>query len=110
MIRVITIDELDPKVLEKFCKILYTAFAVGSEHSGSVRMPDGITEPIEAGKFLELAQGVRAYGLAKQAMAVGSEASFTSVTSTTSKSPILRYMSFAMLHFVNWSDAMFISV
>src|SRR5207302_847477 len=61
MIRVITIDEYDPKQLEKFCKILYTAFAVGSEHSGSVRMPDGITEPIDAPRFLETAQGVRAY-------------------------------------------------
>ena len=44
MIRVVTLDEFDPKQLGKFCQTLYTAFGVGAEHSGLVAVPAGLGE------------------------------------------------------------------
>ncbi|MGA9526370.1 MAG: hypothetical protein WBV82_33260 [Myxococcaceae bacterium] len=61
MIRVVTLDEFDPKQLGKFCQTLYTAFGVGAEHSGQVEIPAGIGDPIDATKFLEQAPRVTAY-------------------------------------------------
>lgn len=61
MIRVITLDDYEPKHLEQLCKSLYAAFAVGTEHSGSVPVPPGMSEPFDAAKLLEGAQAVRAY-------------------------------------------------
>lgn len=61
MIRVVTLDELDTKVVEKLCKTLYTAFGVGSEHSGSVRFPEGLGEPYEAEKLLANIGAVRTF-------------------------------------------------
>ena len=61
MIRVATLDEFDPKLLAKFCATLYQAFGVGCEHSGLVRYPEGLSEPFESQKLLEMAPAVRAY-------------------------------------------------
>ncbi len=61
MIRVITLEEYDEKHLAKFCQVLYTAFGVGSEHSGHVKLPPGFSEPYEAGKLLDQVDTVRAY-------------------------------------------------
>ena len=61
MIRVVTLDELDPKLVKDLCKVLYTAFAVGSEHSGSLPAPAGLNEPYDAGKLLAAAPAVRAF-------------------------------------------------
>ena len=52
MIRVVTFDEFDPKTVKDLCKILYTAFAVGSEHAASLSAPPGFSEPFDAGKLL----------------------------------------------------------
>ncbi|MBX7096130.1 MAG: hypothetical protein K1X89_00320 [Myxococcaceae bacterium] len=61
MIRVVTLDEYDPKVLQQLCKILYQAFGVGSEHSGSVSPPPGMVEPWDAQKLIDAVAGVRAF-------------------------------------------------
>jgi archaemetzincin len=61
VIRVVTLDEFDPKLLARFCASLYQAFGVGCEHSGTFRFPDGLPEPVDAHKLLELAPAVRAY-------------------------------------------------
>ena len=61
MIRVITLDTYEEKPLAKFRQMLYAAFAVGCEHSGSVKLPAGFGEPLEAVKLLEAIDGVRAY-------------------------------------------------
>lgn len=61
MIRVVTLDEFDDKVLEKLCKTLYAAFGVGSEHSGSLRAPEGMGEPFEAEKLLSEIGSIRAF-------------------------------------------------
>lgn len=61
MIRVVTLDEFDPKVLERLQKTLYTAFGVGAEHSGHVDVPAGHTEPYDAQQLLADVRGVRAY-------------------------------------------------
>ncbi|ADO74035.1 hypothetical protein [Stigmatella aurantiaca] len=61
MIRVVTLDPYDDKVLAKFSRTLYTAFGVGSENSGSVELPAGLSDPLDAEKVLEQVKGVRAY-------------------------------------------------
>ena len=61
MIRVVTLDEFDPKMVKDLCKVLYTAFAVGSEHSASLPPPAGLNEPYDSGKLLEAAPSVRAF-------------------------------------------------
>ena len=61
MIRVVTLDEYDPKQLEKFAKTLYTAFGVGAEHSGSVEIPLGHTEPFDAQVMLKDLRKVRSF-------------------------------------------------
>lgn len=61
MIRVVTLDPFDDKQLAKFNRTLYTAFGVGSEHSGSAEVPAGMSEPLEAEKLLEEVKGIRAY-------------------------------------------------
>jgi predicted Zn-dependent protease len=61
VIRVVTLDEFDPKMMKDLCKVLYTAFAVGSEHSGSLPPPAGLNEPYDSGKLLEAAPMVRAF-------------------------------------------------
>ncbi len=61
MIRVVTLDEYDPKVLQALCKVLYPAFGVGSEHSGQFPPPAGLVEPFDAHKLLEQAPSVRAF-------------------------------------------------
>ena len=53
MIRVITIDEIDPAITRDLCKVLYTAFGVGTEHKGSVGMPKGQQEPFDANALLD---------------------------------------------------------
>lgn len=61
MIRVVTLDEFDPKQLGRFCQTLYQAFGVGCEHTGDVRVPDGNTEPFDAQKLVETLPRVAAY-------------------------------------------------
>ncbi|XXF76474.1 hypothetical protein P2318_25965 [Myxococcaceae bacterium GXIMD 01537] len=62
MIRVVTLDTFDDKQLAKFCQTLYTAFGVGSEHSGRVELPSGLAEaPLDAERILAEVKGVRAY-------------------------------------------------
>ena len=61
MIRVVTLDPFDDKQLAKFNRTLYTAFGVGSEHSGSVEVPPGMSEPLEAERLLNEVKGIRAY-------------------------------------------------
>ncbi len=61
MIRVVTFDEFEPKMVQDLCKVLYTAFAVGSEHSGILPLPSGFNEPFDAGKLLDAAPLVRAF-------------------------------------------------
>ncbi|AGC47485.1 hypothetical protein MYSTI_06212 [Myxococcus stipitatus DSM 14675] len=61
MIRVVTLDPFDDKQLAKLNRTLYTAFGVGSEHSGSAEMPPGLGEPVDAEKLLEQVKGIRAY-------------------------------------------------
>ncbi|HYX92172.1 MAG TPA: hypothetical protein VE782_11450 [Myxococcaceae bacterium] len=61
MIRVVTLDEFDPKPLGRFAQMLYQAFGVGSEHTGSAEIPGGMAEPLDAVKLLEMLPQVRAY-------------------------------------------------
>ncbi|MCY1042418.1 hypothetical protein OV208_13930 [Corallococcus sp. bb12-1] len=61
MIRVVTLDPFDDKQLAKFNRTLYTAFGVGSEHSGAAELPAGMSEPLDAEKLLDEVKGVRAY-------------------------------------------------
>ncbi|MCP3057999.1 hypothetical protein LXT21_04325 [Myxococcus sp. K38C18041901] len=61
MIRVVTLDPFDDKQLAKLNRTLYTAFGVGSEHSGSAEIPPGLGEPLDAEKLLEQVKGIRAY-------------------------------------------------
>ncbi len=61
MIRVVTLDTFDEKQLDKLCQTLYTAFGVGSEHTGHVEVPAGMSEPLDAEKLLEALKSVRAY-------------------------------------------------
>jgi predicted Zn-dependent protease len=61
MIRVATFDELDPKLVKDLCKILYQAFAVGAEHSGTVAPPAGMNEPWDPHKLLDQAPKVSAF-------------------------------------------------
>jgi predicted Zn-dependent protease len=53
MIRIVTLDEFDPPILKALAKSLYTAFAVGAEHSGNVTVPHGQVEPYDANKLLD---------------------------------------------------------
>ncbi|MFZ5468783.1 MAG: hypothetical protein ACOZIN_05035 [Myxococcota bacterium] len=61
MIRVVTLDSYDEKQLGKLCQVLYTAFGVGTEHSGQLSVPGGHSEPYDAHRLLEDAPAVRAY-------------------------------------------------
>lgn len=61
MIRVVTIDELAPEVPKQLNKTLFQAFGVGSEHVGSVEVPAGLAEPLEAARLLQELPGVRAF-------------------------------------------------
>ena len=48
MIRLVTLDAYDPKVIDRLCKVLYTAFGVGCEHAGDMSLPAGQHEPFDA--------------------------------------------------------------
>ena len=61
MIRVATLEEFDPKFMEGLCKVLYQAFAVGSEHAGQVVAPGGVGEPADPHKLLLGLPAVRAF-------------------------------------------------
>jgi predicted Zn-dependent protease len=60
VIRIFTLDEFDPALLKQLTKSLYTAFGVGSEHSGNVTAPHGQQEPYDATKLLETLPKVHA--------------------------------------------------
>lgn len=60
MIRIFTLDEFEPALLKALTKSLYTAFGVGSEHSGTVTAPHGQQEPYDANKLLETMPKVHA--------------------------------------------------
>ncbi len=61
MIRIITLDPFEDAHIKKLSQTLYTAFAVGCEHSGSVKVPEGLQEPYDARQLIDQAAGVRAY-------------------------------------------------
>lgn len=61
MIRVLTLDEFEPKQLEKLCKQLYTAFGVGAEHTAMVKLPPEQQEPFDAEKLLAELTSPRVY-------------------------------------------------
>ena len=61
MIRVVTLDEYDPAVLKQLTKVLYTAFGVGAEHSGSATVPSGFSDPLDALKLVESLPKVLAF-------------------------------------------------
>jgi archaemetzincin len=61
VIRVVTLDEFDPKQLGRFSQALYTAFGVGSEHTGAAQVPEGMGDPVDAVKLLAALPRVRAY-------------------------------------------------
>ncbi len=61
MIRIVTLDEFDEKQLQKLTQTLYTAFGVGTEHSGSVKVPAGMSEPLDPLALLQQVDTVRAY-------------------------------------------------
>ena len=60
MIRIFTLDEFDPALLKALSKSLYTAFGVGTEHSGAVTVPHGQQEPYDANKLLDAMPKVQA--------------------------------------------------
>ena len=61
MIRLVTLDAYDPKVIDRFCKVLYTAFGVGCEHAGDMSLPPGQSEPFDAQELLKALPTPRAY-------------------------------------------------
>lgn len=61
MIRVATFDEYEPALIKQLCKVLYQAFAVGTEHVGMVPLPAGFAEPYSAHELLTKAPAVQAY-------------------------------------------------
>lgn len=61
MIRVVSFDDFETPHLQRLCKLLYQAFGVGCEPSERVRLPEGLTEPVDPNKALELAPKVRTY-------------------------------------------------
>ena len=61
MIRIATLEELEPKEIAKFRDGLYAAFGVGCEHSGAVELPPGFTEPFDAPALLAALRPVQAY-------------------------------------------------
>ena len=61
MIRVVTLDEYDPQVLKQLCKVLFTAFGVGAEHTATVAPPHGQQEPYDAHKLLDTLPRVQAF-------------------------------------------------
>ena len=61
MIRLVTLDAYDPKVIDRLCKVLYTAFGVGCEHAGDMALPAGQSEPFDAHALVEALPAPRAY-------------------------------------------------
>jgi predicted Zn-dependent protease len=61
VIRVVTLDSFDEKQIAKLCQTLYTAFGVGTEHSGQKEVPAGMSEPLDAEKLLTEMKNIRAY-------------------------------------------------
>jgi predicted Zn-dependent protease len=61
MIRVVTLDDWDPKLVEKLCRTLYAAFGVGCEVAGSVPWPSDVSESADPRKLLDRAASVRTY-------------------------------------------------
>lgn len=61
MIRVVTMDEFDPALIKQLCKVLYTAFGVGTEHSGASAVPAGMHEPFDANKLIDVLPKVNAF-------------------------------------------------
>ncbi|HZH04770.1 MAG TPA: hypothetical protein VEY30_13370 [Myxococcaceae bacterium] len=61
MIRIVALEEFDPKELAKFRDGLYTAFGVGCEYSGTVAVPSGFSEPYDAPRLLPALPKVPAY-------------------------------------------------
>jgi archaemetzincin len=61
MIRIITLEPIEDPYLARLTKVLYTAFAVGCEHSGHVTVPAGFTEPYDGNQLLDALPSVRSY-------------------------------------------------
>ena len=61
MIRLVTLDPYDPKVIDRLCKVLYTSFGVGCEHTGDMPLPAGQTEPFDAEALVQALPAPRAY-------------------------------------------------
>jgi hypothetical protein len=61
VIRLVTLDPYDPKVVDRLCKVLYTAFGVGCEHAGDMAPPAGQSEPFDVEALLHALPSPRAY-------------------------------------------------
>jgi predicted Zn-dependent protease len=61
MIRIVTLDEIDPAVIAALAKTLYTTFGVGAEHTDTVTVPHGQHEPYDGNKLLDGLPRVQAF-------------------------------------------------
>jgi len=61
LIRLVTLDPFDGKVIDRLCKVLFTAFGVGCEHAGDMTVPPGIGEPFDAQALMRALPAPRAY-------------------------------------------------
>lgn len=61
MIRVVTFEPQDPKVIERLCRLLFQAFGVGCDHAGEMPLPAGHTAPFDAEALANAAPVPRVY-------------------------------------------------
>jgi len=63
VIRVVTVEEQDPKHVQRVCKVLFAAFGVGAEFQGAVPLPAGVRvgKEVDAVKLLTELDAVRTF-------------------------------------------------
>jgi archaemetzincin len=61
VIRVVTLDSYEPKIIDRLCRLLFQAFGVGCDHAGELPVPAGQTAPFGAEALANAAPVPRLY-------------------------------------------------
>jgi len=61
VIRLVTLDPMDPEIVQKLCRLIYQAYGLGCEYAGEVEVPEGQPKELDAVSIIDALPKVRSF-------------------------------------------------